>query len=377
MANLSFRELKDRVTVIDVANYLGYTLDKSKGLKQPSFVLRADGAEVDRIYVKNPETPSTQGYWRRGATKGGDVITFVRDNIDKFNVLGYNEVDKLNKVLHQFANHEYVSESQVTNKQIYKQRPFEQERWIKIDNSYYRDRILESRGIDRYSSTAFADHIDIIRDGKSASKYINIGFPYTKPGDDKVIGYEIRGIGGFKSKASGSDSTNGMWIADFTRTPLEARNLYIAESSFDAISYYQLHRNQIDLFSSVFVSFGGAFSDKQFSSLIEYYDLAQRNLLFDNDLYGRIYDMRAYALVTNQPLTIVPNVREDKVKVIIGGKDLELANQEVCLDSVLRKANQQFSPGAVTIIKPQSEVKDWNEILQLEPSTPNKCIIAR
>ena len=63
---LSFKELKDRVSIMQVAMDLGYVLDKSKGNSQPSFVLMSGGKEeTDRIYIKNPNNPSIQGYWRR------------------------------------------------------------------------------------------------------------------------------------------------------------------------------------------------------------------------------------------------------------------------------------------------------------------------
>ncbi len=77
---LSFKELKDRVSIMQVAMDLGYVLDKSKGNSQPSFVLMSGGKEeTDRIYIKNPNNPSIQGYWRRGSYSKGDVISFVDD----------------------------------------------------------------------------------------------------------------------------------------------------------------------------------------------------------------------------------------------------------------------------------------------------------
>jgi len=52
---LSFKELKDRVSIMQVAMDLGYVLDKSKGNSQPSFVLMSGGKEeTDRIYIKIP-----------------------------------------------------------------------------------------------------------------------------------------------------------------------------------------------------------------------------------------------------------------------------------------------------------------------------------
>jgi hypothetical protein len=36
----------------------------------------------------------------------------------------------------------------------------------------------------------------------------NLGFPYTEPGNTKVLGYEIRGYNGYKSKAAGTNSSS-------------------------------------------------------------------------------------------------------------------------------------------------------------------------
>ena len=379
MANLTYRELKERVSVIDVARYLGYEFDRSKGTKQPSYVLNGEGEERDRIYIKNPHELSMQGYWRRNSTRGGDVIQFVRENLDKFsNVTGYNEVDRLNKVLHNFANHYFTPPVEDSNyKALFAPKTFEKDRWAKETNTYFRDRIFESRCIDRHSSLVFSDHIDLIRDTQSSSKYVNMGFPYTIPGNDNVVGYEIRGIGGFKSKAAGTDSTNGMWIADFSRSPQGVRNIYVAESAFDAISYYQLNNAQIDLSSSAFVSFGGSFSDSQFRSLIHYYDTAKPNLLFDNDLYGHLYDIRAYAIVTGTPLSASLDSKTGNVRIIIDGKNLNLSSEDTTLTKVLEGIGQKTDQDILNIIKPQGGAKDWNEILQLEHETTAKNSIGR
>ena len=168
-----------------------------------------------------------------------------------------------------------------------------------------------------------------------------------------------------------------MWIADFTQSPLQAKNLYIAESALDAIAYYQLHKQQIELFSSVFVSFGGAFSDEQFKSLISHYDTARRNLLFDNDLYGRIYDIRAYALATEKQLEVGVDKQNDQIKLSIDGTQLSLSPEQTSLSEVLRQTGNRLSPDIITVIKPEGQVKDWNDILQLEASTPSKLSVHR
>ncbi len=52
---LTFQELKSLVSVIDVACYLGYKFDRSKGIAQPSFVRYNNGGIEDRIYIKKSQ----------------------------------------------------------------------------------------------------------------------------------------------------------------------------------------------------------------------------------------------------------------------------------------------------------------------------------
>lgn len=379
MANLTFKEIKEKVSIIEVARYLGYEFDRTKGLKQPSYVLSGEGEERDRIYIKNPTEPSMQGYWRRNSIQKGDVIQFVKENLDRFpGVTGYNEIDRLNKVLHSFANHYFTPPMEDKSyMKLFAPKPFEKERWQKETNSYFRDRIFESRGIDQNSSLTFSEQIDLIKDAQSNSKYVNMGFPYTIPGGKDVVGYEIRGIGGFKSKAAGTDSTNGMWLADFSHSPQEVKNLFIAESAFDAISFYQINRNAIELRSSVFVSFGGSFSDTQYRSLIQHYDMAKSNLLFDNDLYGNLYDIRAYAIACGKSVTTSWDKQTTEVTITIDNQKLVLTPEETSLATVLEKTGQKADNNIINVVKPQGKVKDWNEILQLEHETTAKKSIGR
>ncbi len=378
MSNLSFQELKARVSIIDVATYLGYQLDKTKGVKYPSYVLSSGKDEVDRIYITNPTNNSTQGFWRRSSTKGGDVIAFVREQIDRFNVSGFNDIDRVNKILHSFANSVFVPPTQQTGyKAMFTPKPFDESRWEKVDNSYFRDRIFASRGIDRQTSMMFSQHIQLIKDKQAKNNFVNLGFPYRIPGDSKCIGYEIRGIGGFKSKASGTDSTNGMWIADFTQSKQEAKNIFIAESAFDAIAFYQIHRNQLSLMSSVFVSFGGSFSDQQFKNLTNYYSASKPVLLFDDDLYGRIYDIRAFALMLDKKVTIGLDRDKELINFSIDDKQFTLASNEVSLSAFQKASGLRTNNDELSILKPKGEVKDWNEQLQIETETASKYSFRR
>lgn len=52
------------------------------------------------------------------------------------------------------------------------------------------------------------------------------------------------GSGSYKGKAEGSNSSEGLWIANFSGEPLQkAGGVAWFESAYDAMAFYQIHRN--------------------------------------------------------------------------------------------------------------------------------------
>ncbi len=368
---LSFQELKSRVSVIDVASFLGYKFDRSKGMSQPSFVLTDAGGDVtDRIYIKNPRDNSTQGYWRRnGIQSSGDVISFVKENITKFGVSGRNELDTINNILHKFAGRELEAKDTTEyKKHSHTEHVFDPERWTKVSNNYMRDRILSSRSISMHTAITFSQHIDIVQDKEQQGKYNYIGFPYTIPGENKHVGYELRGLNGFKSKATGTNSTEGMWLATFTDNPSSIKNIYITESAFDALSFYQLHKERINLSTSAFVSFGGSFSDKQFNKLREQFPTARPVLLFDKDLNGHMYDIRAIALMSK--VNVQAHLSKEHVDFEVNGNKFSIPQKDLSATLFSKESGLSLPPSTLLVYKPQAAVKDWNDLLKQEVQHP-------
>lgn len=116
---------------------------------------------------------------------------------------------------------------------------------------------------------------------------------------DKVVGLEERGrpkmdgSGSYKGKAEGSNSSEGLWIANFSGEPLQqAGGVAWFESGYDAMAFHQLHR---DTFrdnpelskKSVFVSTGGTPTDMQIRGMLSVIPNVNHYLCFDNDSAGR------------------------------------------------------------------------------------------
>jgi hypothetical protein len=375
----SFQELKARVSVIDVATYLGYQFDRSKGVAQPSFVLPSGTGEVlDRIYIKNPQDSSRQGYWRReGINNSGDVISFVREHLDEFGVTGRNDLDTINKVLHRFAGREFELKDKQREYQAYSHttQTFDPSRWVEGISPQTRDRIFSARNIDTHTLLTFAPYIHSVQDTHQERKYTYVAFPYTIPGDDKLVGYELRGLGGFKSKASGTNSHEGMWLASFAARKEDVRNIYIAESAFDALAFYQIHRDKIDLKSSIFVSFGGSFSDRQFTGLSQVYPHARPVLLFDADTTGVMYDIRATALMSGK--VVQSKIDGENVHFYIENKHFTLPLEELSAKAFREASGIDLPSSQLLVYKPYEGRKDWNDILMGSPSHTQSSNIKR
>lgn len=83
-----FSEVKSKVGIDDVAYSLGYALDRKAGVgRYIELVLGDVRNPSDRIVVRNTPDKGKQFYFRRDGSKG-DVVSFIRDNINSFNVQG-------------------------------------------------------------------------------------------------------------------------------------------------------------------------------------------------------------------------------------------------------------------------------------------------
>lgn len=290
---LDFTQLKAKVGVTDVAMALGYHLDRKAGVGRYVEMVKGSGENKDTLVVSNPNDKSKQFFFRRNGTKG-DAITLVRENIFSFNVQGKSEWDKVGRVLANLANEPVIDNldkqeiaeakvAQVFDASRYDVKQFSREGDIPI--------LLKQRGFNEDTFLTFAPYITKVFDLQNEKfKGYNVGFPYTVPGIEGIQGYEMRGSKGFKSKAAGTNSTSGVWVADFSNGfPQSVKYVYFFESAYDAMAFYQANSKQIDLPTSAFVSVGGQLSDGQVQNLLKQYPLATMVDCFDNDAAGRKY----------------------------------------------------------------------------------------
>lgn len=366
---VNFKELKSRVGVDDIAYALGYRLDRKAGVgRYIELVLGDNGNKRDTIIVSNPNNKSAQAYFRRDGSKG-DVVTLIRENLNAFPVSGKDDWQKIAKVLARFANMpepEYREDSNYVKsvKSVKSDAVFDSTRYeVKPINPERIPALFSQRGLSDETVKALAPFISLIRD-KRNEKFdgYNIGFPYTNGKDDAIKGYEIRGHGGYKSKAAGTDSSSSAWVADLSNgNNGMVKSVFFCESAFDAMAFFQMNRMQLST-DVALVSLGGTFSDKQIAGVMARFPHARAFDCFDNDLAGRIYGLRMMALLESVPMKI--NKKVDVLQIEAKGKSFELNTERSLLAQVSKHLSIRYKMGQWL---PPKAFKDWNDCLLNKP----------
>lgn len=365
---VNFKYLKAKVGVDDIAYHLGYRLDRSAGVgRYIEMVLPDTTGHKDKLIIKNPKEKAAQTYFRRNGAKGGDVVSLIRENLNSFHESGRNEWEIIGKVMARFANEPipdygdslYLAKAGYSDNRVFDPKLYETKE-IGSDLSEVMA-FFAQRGINEETVAVFAPFIKQIRDScHTTYKQFNIGFSYTEAGKDKVVGYEIRGFGSFKSKAAGTNSTTGAWIADLSQggEPADIRNVYFAESAYDIMAFYQLNHLRLDAAHSVFVSLGGTFSDGQVKGIMSHYPEAKAMDCFDNDLAGRIYGIRMAALLEGIRMNI--HKEDSEIKITIGDKNFDIPNDQLSIRELRKHVHIRYNVGEW---KAAENYKDWNDQL--------------
>lgn len=375
---VTFTELKSRVGVDDIAFSLGYCLDKKAGVgKFVELVLGDPRDPIDKIIVRNTTNKSQQGYFRRDGSKG-DVVSFIKENINSFNVSGNSEWVKVLNVLAKYANMPVINneDRKTIKSHSNTTKVFDPERYkteaVNVDKLPW---LLQSRGFSPDTIRQFGDSVILIKDttNKNYDGY-NVGFPYTNPVSMKLAGFEIRGNKGYKAKAAGTDSAHSAWIAEFPKNnPHNVRNVYFFESSLDAIAFYQINKAKLMNMPFALVSVGGSFNPQLAENIMQRFPIARAWDCFDNDLAGNIYSANLIKAVDKVDISITTS--DDTINIKHGDNELQCPKEGFCLEKSTKVLGISYSTGHW---KSPGNYKDWNDCLlnkMIEPKiSPSKYL---
>lgn len=382
MSELTYEDFKSRLSIKTVLEDAGYRFNRREGLRYPVYVkFDREGRRVhgDKFIV------TKEFYCFKPSEKRCyNVISFIKEHPDMF--ADYKPGMDLNRLVNLVCNR------LLNNPTIYTQYDIKEDKPVQVfDESVYEISAYDvknwdsrkkfypffvDRGLDLKTQAAFADYFVLAKNmGREDGKqYTNLSFLFRIPSDEnKVVGYEERGCRrqnfpdakSHKGKASGTNSVEGLWFANLSGKPLaEAERVLWFESAYDAMAYYQIHREKGEDTKGVYASTGGSPSDKQFSGLIAACPNAVHHLCFDRDRAGQMYactfaTVKANRLfssysMNNGTLVFVDKTdgRYDRHEIVQG--DFSYAN--FCEKFGLHDSQIIYHPAA-------AGYKDWNDQL--------------
>lgn len=363
---MSFEDYKSKISIIQILEDLGYKQDIGKGKVSPVYQLTdSNGNKIDSIVVKNPHSP--REYYFDRNYKGGDLIQFLKNHINDFTQFQHNNLYvRLNMILGHYANTPYIENGSYYTK-ISEQQKFNRERYIETPTNVSDLKYLTvERKINPATVETFLPFITRVKDTQGKGNFLNIAFPYTNPQNGEKTNYELRNYN-FKGMAAGGDKSNSAWIADFTSHPLMAKNIYFAESALDAMSFYELNKNKINLSDSVFVSVGGYISDNQIKNALQKYPNAKVHTCFDRDLNGNLYDIKVQCIMNGTELKI--KAKDNTVEFVTPNGIFELNKEDVSIERFREKSKDASTK---LIVHKADGAKDFNEILMSRTPTQKK-----
>ena len=328
--DLTYDDFLQRLNIQDVLIDAGYHLNRRDGLRYPAYVrLDNEGRRIrgDKFIV----TQQGKCCFHAQQQKVYNIISFIKEHPHFFAEYHAGmSPDRLvnlvcNRLLHiPITERETrivqpkrdVKPFQMTDYDIHRFNPQDRE----TQKKFYP--FFKHRGIDLYTQYAFhRDFFLATRHRADGLQFTNLAFPLSLPGSsEQIVGLEERGrprmdgSGSYKGKAEGSNSSEGLWIANM-REPLDkVGGIAWFESAYDAMAFYQVNREMIrsnpDLSrKSVYVSTGGTPTDGQIRGMLTETPAASHFLCFDNDAAGRGFVERFKTIAQEM------NIPPDRIKV--------------------------------------------------------------
>ena len=328
--DLTYDDFLQRLNIQDVLIDAGYHLNRRDGFRYPAYVrLDNEGRRIrgDKFIV----TQQGKCCFHAQQQKVYNIISFIKEHPHFFAEYHAGmSPDRLvnlvcNRLLHipvteretRIAQPKRdVKPFQMTDYDIHRFNPQDRE----TQKKFYP--FFKHRGIDLYTQYAFhRDFFLATRHRADGLQFTNLAFPLSLPRNpEQIVGLEERGrprmdgSGSYKGKAEGSNSSEGLWIANL-REPLDkVGGIAWFESAYDAMAFYQVNREMIrsnpDLSrKSVYVSTGGTPTDGQIRGMLTETPAASHFLCFDNDAAGRGFVERFKTIAQEM------NIPPDRIKV--------------------------------------------------------------
>ncbi len=304
----SYQYYKEHVTIIEVAESLGYEHNRAKGSGRR---VEYRHPTEENVIITKANANFTELYFTRfNDLDKGSVIDFVKNRLHLFNLGHCSVAEGINSVLSGFVGScaqpvRSTSFSPFASKKYkFDLNDYELQRPSIKDLAYLKyGRKLDNTTLSRFMPFLYMGR----RLRPTESPYRNVGFPYSNPTDPKgkILGMEFINYN-WRLQAKGSDKSNTLWLADLSRGGVVDK-VVLGESGINLMSFYELYGHRTNLDNAVLAATGGAFANNQIMNLFRAYPYSKIVTAFDNDLAGYLYDIKLASLQLNKKLQVLKN----------------------------------------------------------------------
>lgn len=363
----TFNDFREKISIAEMAEKLGYWKNPSGGSSYLSYCLGDTTNPTDEIIIYNPGIPAKNTYFSRkgGVEDKGNLINFVMNRLDRFSCTktGFSGV---NEVLSSYLGSELKVTAPISSQMTQAQSE------IKFNIHYWQPRSLDSTGIN-YLTTRRKLSTKTINDFRSkyfcytVGKSGHVGFPFRKPGQMDITNFEMRNYFpdnnvNYKAFCTGGDKSSSCWIANFVPYD-KVTDVYLFESAIDAMSFYEMKGFSKET-TSTFISTGGHVTKGQIAAIKTLFPNVNYHCCNDNDASGNCFDIAtAHFLKGEECKTytapLMPGSSEKAIHISLSSGISE-SFHEKDFSSVEYAAKHDLNN--IDIIKPERG-KDWNELL--------------
>lgn len=94
----------------------------------------------------------------------------------------------------------------------------------------------------------------------------------------------------------------GVWMATEAQKPNQVKDVFLFNSAVDAMSFYEMHKNSIDLKNTALISVGNLARENQIRGVVERFPESQLHTAFQNSLLGQLSTITATSMATIGPV---------------------------------------------------------------------------
>lgn len=362
----TFQDIKQKVTIAEVAEKIGYKLSSSASAKHLEYKLYLGNSKVDEVVIYR--NVGFQTYFSRGVGDKGDLVSFVYNRLNMFSNYTGTGYEAVYEILTKECPC-LTATAVPVREQTEVNHSFNIEEYdVSCKQNVIYAYLNKTRGISMNTISDFLriGSITTVSKKNQAGHYSNVAFPFRvldEPG--AIVNFELRNYNSYKKEhfkgfCTGGNKSSACWIASFASEWKKVKNLYVGESALDMMSLYEMLSTE-EKKDAAFISVGGNLLVRQIMNLRKLFPNAVIHFAFDNDAMGQIYDVvAAYWLVRN--VCVKGFKREDCIVFSVDGAELTFNADN--FSSLCYLIENDLYPNWLHIKKAVG-TKDFNDMLNI------------